>query len=66
MNKLSERDGCTKLITRAIVAAGWDVQIQVREEVGCCCQPRIEPPCRSWAEPPRFAWHTAAMALGIG
>jgi type I restriction enzyme R subunit len=35
MNKkrLSERDICTKFITPAIKAAGWDVQTQVREEV---------------------------------
>jgi len=32
--KLSERDVCTKLITPALVAAGWDVQTQIREEVG--------------------------------
>jgi len=30
---LSERDVCTKFITPAIEQAGWDVQIQVREEV---------------------------------
>ena len=30
---LSERDICTKFITPAIVRAGWDVQLQVREEV---------------------------------
>jgi type I restriction enzyme, R subunit len=36
MNKkdLSERDICTKFITPALVAAGWDIQTQVREEVG--------------------------------
>ncbi len=36
MNKqtLSERDICTKFVTPAIVQAGWDVQTQVREEVG--------------------------------
>jgi type I restriction enzyme R subunit len=35
MNKkaLSERDICTKFITPALVAAGWDVQSQIREEV---------------------------------
>ena len=33
MAKLSERDVCTKLITPALVAAGWDIQTQVREEV---------------------------------
>ena len=35
MNKkaLSERDICTKFITPALVAAGWDVQQQIREEV---------------------------------
>ena len=31
--KLSERDVCTKFITPALVAAGWDVHTQVREEV---------------------------------
>jgi type I restriction enzyme R subunit len=31
--KLSERDICTKFITPAIEKAGWDVQVQVREEV---------------------------------
>ncbi len=30
---LSERDICTKYITPAIVAGGWDVQVQVRENV---------------------------------
>ncbi len=30
---LSERDICTKFITPAIEQAGWDVQVQVREEV---------------------------------
>jgi len=36
MNKkdLSERDICTKFITPKIAAAGWDVDSQVREEVG--------------------------------
>lgn len=36
MNKksLTERDICTKLITPNLVAAGWDVDTQVREEVG--------------------------------
>ncbi len=32
-SKLSERDVCTKFITPAIVKAGWDINIQVREEV---------------------------------
>lgn len=32
--KLSERDVCTKFITPALIAAGWDVQTQIREEVG--------------------------------
>lgn len=32
--KLSERDVCTKCITPALVAAGWDIQTQIREEVG--------------------------------
>jgi type I restriction enzyme R subunit len=32
--KLSERDVCTKFITPTLVAAGWDVQTQIREEVG--------------------------------
>jgi type I restriction enzyme, R subunit len=30
---LSERDICTKFITPALLAAGWDVQTQIREEV---------------------------------
>ncbi len=30
---LSERDICTKFVTPALVAAGWDVQINIREEV---------------------------------
>ena len=36
MNKksLSERDICTKFITPSIVAAGWNVDTQIREEVG--------------------------------
>ena len=36
MNKkdLSERDICTKFITPAVVNAGWDIQWQIREEVG--------------------------------
>jgi type I restriction enzyme, R subunit len=36
MNKkdLSERDICTKYITPAVVNAGWDIQWQIREEVG--------------------------------
>ncbi len=35
MNKksFSERDICTKFITPHLIAAGWDVQTQVREEV---------------------------------
>ncbi len=31
--ELSERDICTKYITPALVAAGWDLQRQIREEV---------------------------------
>lgn len=31
---LSERDICTKFITPALTAAGWDIDIQIREEVG--------------------------------
>ncbi len=31
---LSERDICTKFITPALEAAGWDLQKQIREEVG--------------------------------
>jgi type I restriction enzyme, R subunit len=31
--ELSERDICTKYITPAIAKAGWDVHMQVREEV---------------------------------
>jgi type I restriction enzyme R subunit len=36
MNKkaLSERDICTKCITPSIVAAGWNLDTQIREEVG--------------------------------
>jgi type I restriction enzyme R subunit len=30
---LTERDICTKFITPALVGAGWDVRLQVREEV---------------------------------
>src|SRR5436190_14485602 len=30
--ELSERDICTKFITPAIQASGWDIQIQLREE----------------------------------
>ncbi|PZQ29107.1 MAG: restriction endonuclease [Stenotrophomonas acidaminiphila] len=33
-SNLSERDVCTKFITPALSAAGWDIQTQVREEVG--------------------------------
>lgn len=32
--KLSERDVCSKFITPALVAAGWDLHTQIREEVG--------------------------------
>lgn len=32
-SSLSERDICTKLITPAIEAEGWDIQTQMREEV---------------------------------
>jgi len=31
--KYSERDICTKFITPAVVAAGWDLHKQIREEV---------------------------------
>ncbi len=31
---LSERDICSKFITPAIIAAGWDLNNQIREEVG--------------------------------
>jgi type I restriction enzyme, R subunit len=31
--ELSERDICTKYITPALQSAGWDIQVQVREEV---------------------------------
>ena len=34
MKSLSERDICTKFITPSIVAAGWNVDTQIREEVG--------------------------------
>src|ERR1700685_2561047 len=30
---LSERDICSKFITPAVVAAGWDPMLQIREEV---------------------------------
>jgi type I restriction enzyme R subunit len=30
---LSERDICTKLITPALIGAGWDVMSQIREGV---------------------------------
>ena len=33
MKDLSERDICTKFITPAITAAGWDLHSQIREEV---------------------------------
>lgn len=33
MTKLSERDICTKFITPALTAAGWDLHTQIREEV---------------------------------
>ena len=33
MLKLSERDVCSKFITPALTAAGWDLQTQIREEV---------------------------------
>ena len=33
MAKLSERDVCTKFITLALAAAGWDLQTQIRGEV---------------------------------
>jgi type I restriction enzyme R subunit len=32
-SKLSERDVCTKFITPALIAAGWDLHTQIREEV---------------------------------
>lgn len=32
-DSLSERDICTKYITPALVATGWDLQTQIREEV---------------------------------
>lgn len=32
-NKLSERDICSKYITPAVIAAGWDLHSQIREEV---------------------------------
>lgn len=31
--KLLERDICTKFITPAVIAAGWDLHTQIREEV---------------------------------
>ncbi len=33
MKSLSERDICTKYITPALIAAGWDLHTQIREEV---------------------------------
>jgi type I restriction enzyme R subunit len=33
MKQLSERDICTKHITPAIIASGWDLHTQIREEV---------------------------------
>lgn len=33
-SSLSERDICTKFITPALTGAGWDLQAQIREEVG--------------------------------
>jgi len=33
-SSLSERDICSKFITPAIVKAGWDLQSQIREELG--------------------------------
>ena len=32
-SQLSKRDICTKLITPAVKAAGWDEMTQIREEV---------------------------------
>jgi type I restriction enzyme R subunit len=32
--KLSERDICSKFITPVVIAAGWDLHSQIREEVG--------------------------------
>lgn len=32
-SSLTERDICTKFIIPSIVAAGWDLDLQVREEV---------------------------------
>ena len=31
--QLSERDICSKFITPAVTAAGWDALLQIREEV---------------------------------
>jgi type I restriction enzyme, R subunit len=31
---VSERDICTKFITPAVTKAGWDIDTQIREEVG--------------------------------
>ena len=33
MEKLSERDICTKYITPNLISAGWDLHDQIREEV---------------------------------
>ncbi len=39
--QLSERDICTKFITPAVTAAGWDALLQIREEVSWfCCKDR--------------------------
>lgn len=41
MNKkdLSERDICTQFITPGLTAAGWDLDAQIREEVGSAFDP---------------------------
>lgn len=32
MSKLSERDACSKYIPRALLAAGWNLQTQIRAQ----------------------------------
>jgi len=48
MNKLSERDICSKYITPALTNAGWDLLTQIREEVSFtkgrikCCYSQVK------------------------
>gem|GEM_PF-6474433 len=50
MRKLSERI-CTKYITPALTMAGWDLQLQIREEVSCTAG-RINVRGKSYTSPP--------------